>query len=447
MSTTASGGRHARTRDKRDLRSPVLVAFVAAGEFVAALAATSSVAAALALIFGVLAVTAAVLWPTLLMSAAFPASFGVHRVGPSVVDMSIADAVGFFGAVAALPSVPWRARAFRKVLGVTAGYCAVVAVAVVLHPSVAGAVEVVHRFVMVMGAVCIGAAVVHRGKVTVALRAMTVAACAVAIAAILDTLSNGLRPAYAFEMQKNASGSLLVTSLVVILFGRRHLRLPTWAFAGAVVVIMAGITATQSRGSGLALASVLLIFGVRSLWEQRNRRVWRFAPLVLLLLVAVGFAMVASFQREAAQHTGANYKFGSVGSRTITYTTVWDDVIKPQPLLGFGPKWFRQPGAPAGEPHNLILDELSSDGLVGLLAFIVLLWTCLRVCRSTSSVLGEMAWYVLVARLIADMFDLFWVAGPNTLPFLIFGLAVGAAALEENPAAAPGAARTAVPVS
>lgn len=440
MSMSTSGGRHARSSAPPDARPTVLVGFVAAFEFALAWMATSSMMMAAAVILGVLALVACVVWPTLILVSAFPATFAIKRVGPAAIDMSVADLMTFLGVLAAFPSVPWRSTAFRRVLVVALGYSAVVSISVVGNPTLSGAAEVAHRFMMTVGAVCIGAAVVHRNKVTPALRALVLAACVVAVAAIVDTLTNDLEPAYALGMQKNASGSLLVGSVLCLYFGRKYLRLPPWLTVIIGLVLLGGLTATQSRGAAVAIGAVIVIFMMRSTWARQGRRVWRLLPLVLLLGAGVGTAMVVSYQHEAAEHTGSAYKFGSVGSRKTNYETVIEEVITPSPIVGAGPKWFRQAGAPTDEPHNIVLGELASDGIIGLVALTALLWTFLSVARRAPPPLGELAFYVLLARIIADMFDIFWVAGPNTLPFLVLGLAVGASSVVEQyeaPAAVP----------
>ncbi|HET8930897.1 MAG TPA: O-antigen ligase family protein [Acidimicrobiales bacterium] len=430
MST--SGGRHARSSAPSDARPAVLVGFVAACEFALAWLATSSAMMAATVIVGVLAVISCVLWPSLILGAAFPASFATWRVGPAAIDLSIADLMTFLGVLAAFPSIPWRAKAFRQILWASLAYSLVVGVAVVGHFTVSGAIEVVHRFAMIAGTVSIGAALVHRGKVTPALRALVLVATVVSIAAIIDTLSNDLEPAYAFGLQKNSIGTLLVSSIICVYFGRSQLRWPLWLVASAGLTMAGGLAASQSRGSGLALAAVFVVFLIRNAWLRKTRRVWRLVPLVLLLAAGLGTTMVMSFQEQANERTGEEYKFSSVGTRETTYRTVWDDVITPNPIIGAGPKWFTQPGAPAGEPHNLVLDELSSDGAIGFIAFVAMLWVCLRVANRAPPPLGELAWYAIVARLTAASFDIFWVAGPNTLPFLLLGLGVGASSIEER---------------
>lgn len=432
MSMTMRGGRHARDSKPPDPRPALLVAVVAAVQFAVAWVAASSATLAVGVVAGLGALVATVLAPSAVLVSVFPGSFVIERVGPASIDLSLADALTFLGVVAALPSVPWRSKAFRAVLLATLAYSALISLSVVANPTPAGAIEVVHRFVMVVGTVCIGAAVVHRGKVTAALRLAVLAACVIAVAAIADTLGNDLQPAYPFDMQKNAAGSLLVTTLVCLYFGRKHLKLPLWLTAAAGTVILGGLASTQSRGAALGLGVVFLIFMIRSIWLRKGRLVWQLLPLVLTLGVGVGVAMVASFQHESEEHTGSAYKYGSVGSRKVNYDRVWEDVILEHPIVGAAPKWFKQPGAQAYEPHNLVLHELSSDGVVGLVGLIFLLWVCLRVAQRAPPPLGELAWYAIVARIAADLFDIYWVAGPNTLPFLLLGLAVGAAALDEE---------------
>lgn len=432
MSMVMGGGRHARSRAPRDVRGPVLATVVGAFEFVVAWVATSSIAATISISAAVLLLAACFVWPFAIMVAAFPASFATWRVGPAAIDISAADLIAFLGAVAALPFVPWHGRAFRSVLLAMAGYSAVVAVAVVAHPSSTAAIEVVHRFVMVMGAVCIGAAIVRTRHVTAALRSLVIVAAIFSVAAVVDTLSHGLRPAYAFGVQKNAAGSLLIVSFLVVFFGHGSLRWSRRATITFGTILLIGLAATQSRGAVLALVAVFAVYVARMSWHGRAAQLAKFAPVILVVGVALITAATLSFQSQRATHTGNNAKFGSIGSRETTFSVAWSKVIKPHPILGAGPKWFTRPDAPSGEPHNLLIDELSSTGAFGLAAFLLLLAAILKIVRQIDHPLADLAWYAVLARLLAAMVDVYWVAGPNTLPFLVLGLAIGADAIDRN---------------
>ncbi len=394
--------------------------------------ATSSLAAAATTLTAILLVVVCFIWPVAIMSLAFPATFVVRRVGPSVFDSSVADVVVFLAAIAALPFVPWRNRRFRDALFMTLGYGAVISLAVVNHPSLSAAIEVPHRFVMAMGAISVGAALAFLGRERGALRLLVAYAAAISVIAVIDSLSRHLGPAYPLTMQKNAGGFLLAASFLVLFLSHRRLGWPPWAVRLAGGLILIGLAATQSRGAILSLLLVFVVVALQHTWHQRLRRLRRAAPLILLAAIGLGTVGFLSFQSESALHQGSNYKFGSIGSRETTYRATFSQVIKPHPVFGAGPKWFREPDAPSVEPHNLLIDELSSVGLVGLAAFLIFLWALFRLCRRCDSPYAELAWTVLLLRVLATMVDVFWAAGPNTLPFLLIGLAIGAEARQHE---------------
>lgn len=433
MSMVMGGGRHARSRAPRNARGPLLALAIGGAEFGCSWFATASTAAAVSLSAGVLLLSTCFVWPAAMMAAAFPASFATWRVGPAVIDMSVADFIAFLAAVASLPFVPWHGKAFRTVLLATVGYCAVVSVAVVAHPSISAGVEVAHRFVMVMGAVCIGAALVRTGHVTAALRSLVVVASVFAGAAIVDTFTHEFRPAYPLGVAKNAGGVLLTLTFLVVFFAESHLcwRRRVTAPLGALVLV--GLAATQSRGAALALVITLAVYFLRTSWNGDARNLVRATPLFLLIAVGLIVMATVSLQSENSTLPGTDSKFTSLGSRQVTYQAAIDQVIRPHPIFGAGPKWFFKPGAPTGEPHNVFIDEAASTGFVGLGALLLFLWALFRVLRGGTTTLERLAWYALAARVLSAMVDIFWVAGPNTLPFLLVGLAIGAGANEVRP--------------
>ena len=90
----------------------------------------------------------------------------------------------------------------------------------------------------------------------------------------------------------------------------------------------------------------------------------------------------------------------------------------------------------------MLIDETASTGVIGLGAFLLFLWVLFRLLNGGSTVLERLAWYALAARVVAAMVDIFWVAGPNTLPFLLVGLAIGAEATEGSVVRRPALVRS-----
>jgi O-antigen ligase len=148
-----------------------------------------------------------------------------------------------------------------------------------------------------------------------------------------------------------------------------------------------------------------------------------------LSLVAIA---AVTFQQRDAKLTPDEAKFGSVETRITTYDIAWRSAIKPHPVLGAGPGWFERPGSPGGAPHDIVIGELSEVGALGLAALLWFLWRVLRTTNQVDTDISRVAWYALLARVLASTVDIFWVAGPTTLPFLLVGLAVG-----EEPAPVP----------
>jgi len=401
----------------------LVVAPVAAAQLAVAAFAASEPALALGVIAGLVVLAVALLAPLVLLVGAFPATFAYWRVGPATVDMSVADAFTFLGALAALPFVPWRSPTLRRLLVATAGYAVVLSITVLAHPATRSLVEVFHRTSMVVGALLIGAAVAQLGKVRLALQAFLFTAALISVVAALDTLAHHLQPAYPFGIQKNAAGELIVMGLVVLLAVPHRVGLGRLPTAVLSTVLLVGLAASEARGPALALVAVFALHLLRQRRRQTSSRVVRLAPLLLAAsIVLIGISIVTYRDRDLNSQT---QQFNSLNSRLDTYHYAIDEVWKPHLLDGSGLKWFFAPGSPVGAPHNLVVSELSEVGLVGLAALVVFLVVLLRSTRRSSSDLGEAAYLVVVARLLESMLGIFWTAGVGTFPFLVVGLMVG----------------------
>jgi polysaccharide biosynthesis protein PslJ len=405
------------------MRRFLVVGPVAAVQLVIATLAASEPAAALALVGSLAVLVVVLLAPVLVLIGVFPATFAYWRVGPASIDMSVTDALTILGILAALPFVPWRSPALRRILVATAAYAALLAVTVVAHPAQRSIIEVAHQTSIVAGAMLIGTAVAQLGKVRLALRTLLLTCAVISLAAALDTLAHRLQPAYPFGIQKNAAGELIVMGLVVLLTVPHRLDWSRFWIALVSITLLIGLAASESRGAALALVAVFALHLIRQGRAGAGGRMIRLAPLLMVAsIVLIAISVVTYRDRDLNPQTA---KFNSVNTRLDTYSYAIEQKWEPNLVFGAGLKWFFAPDSTYGVPHDLVIDELSEAGLVGMLGLIVLLWVIVSAMRRSASDLGEAGYLVVVARILESMVGVFWVAGPGTLPFLIVGLVIG----------------------
>lgn len=356
------------------------------------------------------------------LAVALPASFLAVRVGGSGLDLSIADAVVALLTPLALPFVDWGNRAVRRVVAVGALYLGMLVLNLVVTPTKQALFEWAHRWVLVVGAVIIGAALAATGRVALALRAMLLAALVFAIAAILFSVESGFKPAYVLGGHKNFVGPLLAMTILALLAARSAFGVSLLSAQTSVVVLALGLLATQSRAAmvGLVFASLVLLV--------RQRPGPRQLVFSVPLLIGTG---VAAFLSIRAATTGANdNQFNTVQSRLPAYERAWS-LFRDNPLFGAGIRWFKTPGAETVEPHSVFFSTLSETGLWGAAALLVLVSAgCIVVWRLRSP-MASAALAVVAFRLVEAQFSIYWVAGLATMPWLLVGMAAGMATLGE----------------
>jgi O-antigen ligase len=384
----------------------------------AAAAAANPMTAGL-LIAAFAAVTAAVVAPAVILASAFPGTFAYWRVGPAAAGMSVADALTIVGSLAALPYVPWSSRMLRKILVPFALYVGMLAITVAAHPSTRTATELGHRVLLVVGSLVIGSAIANLGRTRLALRFLFIVAGLVSVAAIVDTLSRHLAPAYPFGIQKNASGALLASCLLMAVTVGNRLELSRrWSIV-LYGLIAVGFMASQSRGTMLALLAVLLVFATR----HGRGRLKRWAPVLLVVtVVLLGVAAATYTERDLA---AKDPKFSSLNTRVDNYTYALDNQFVPHPIVGAGMKWFKISDSTGNGPHNFVIAELSETGILGLFGLLIFLGVMLNTLRKSPHAMSEAAYLVVLERILDSLLGIFWVAGTGTLPFLVVGLAVG----------------------
>jgi len=380
---------------------------------------------ALAVLAGAAALTASL--PTVLL--AFPAAFVARRFGPGALNMSIADLTLVLATVAALPFVPWRNATVWRALGAIVVYQALIALTVVAHPNQRTVFEWAHRGVILAGGLVVGAAVAHHGRTVRAVRLLCVAASVVATAAIAQSLGSGLRPAYPLALQKNFAGGLMAMTFIVVWVRPELVAVGPRALSGLRALLLGGILGTQSRGAMVGLSVALLIW---SLAEGK-----RTARVVLLIPAGLAIACLAAYSLHVDEQR-PNTDFTSRNSRRIANAAAAQQ-FQANTIFGAGLRYFREPGYRFDvrsyrtnyiEPHSVWYSTLAETGLIGLAALVLLVAMVLRALQASRGPLALLAALLLVARLVHSIWDIFWVGGIQTLPWLFVGLAAATVAVD-----------------
>lgn len=159
-----------------------------------------------------------------------------------------------------------------------------------------------------------------------------------------------------------------------------------WTGVGAVPVLLllgAGVIATQSRSGQLALGAglVAFLFARGGFWiRSRN---------VLLVLLAVGTALGLMLRfGSGVQRFETALATGKMDKRELIYPTAWE-LFQERALAGWGPIENRyeigarlpsvhltKSDSRAIDTHNLLLETLTATGLLGTIPFVLGLLLC-----------------------------------------------------------------------
>ena len=236
------------------------------------------------------------------------------------------------------------------------------------------------------------------------------------------------------DITRIGAGWLLGMAIILLLFyplvpSRRGQRM---LYISVLPLCVAGLVASAARGPLVALSIAVLIGAIT--WLRQGRLQARTA-LVLFLLFAVGIggAFLALRQANLGKYTAKATEFetlftkgsssGSAGER-LDYYRATLAAIPDHLLLGTGVgSWsrFYYGNDLRNYPHNLFLEIAYEEGLLGLSAFFIFLFSVgaaifrmLRESRSHFLALGLMVLYcVLVSLFSGDLDDnrvlFFWV--------------------------------------
>lgn len=221
-----------------------------------------------------------------------------------------------------------------------------------------------------------------------------------------------------------ASGMAAVVALLVV----RRPQLPRVGVLAVPAALLLGfaIIQTGSRG-GLACAGagiVVLLFSGRTFAARLRNG--------LLGLVAVGGLLAAAFASKTMHNRMvANQQVNYFAGRERIYPAVLD-MIREKPLTGWGPvenqyeiaARIREKHRPKRDAHNLVLELLSSTGMIGALPFLMGLLLCVDgAWRARHGALGLLPLAITVTALTGTISGT-WIA--SKILWLALGIALAA---------------------
>lgn len=367
--------------------------------------------------------------PTLVPIVCLPFLLLTARTGAGGVDLTIADALL---AAALVPSLlvllGGASRAMRQVMWLGVLYQVATLFTVIRNPYPANLVEWFHAGLLVLGAVVVGWALGRRGYAVLGLNVLVATSLLLALITMVHAAfqyAGGdfgpVEMSWPYAVQKNAIGTVFALMAVVLYVrpawaGWRR----GWALLGFWTLVAALLT-TQSRQSVIALAVAVSVLVMRRTTTHRRSK----GILLAIIPALVGVSVMVQDQIRSGN------EFNSFFQR-VTWFADSVAIWQTDPWFGVGLRWWYTDRFPeAFQPPNALMDTATAAGFVGLAAFLILLIGTWLVARRIDPAYGILAELVLLARFVQSEFDLFWVSVQVSLPFLILGICLGAAAHSE----------------
>jgi hypothetical protein len=391
---------------------------------VAALAAAAGVAVAfnatagLAIAVLVLAFGIFVADPILVVVIVLPASILVQRVGGSSTNLSVADLLVFVGAFVCLFHVEWaEARHLKRFLRGIVWYEAVLILVVVAHPFRADIVEWFHRFSYLAGSTLVGWVIAYHGRARQAIRLYLWGAGLLALVALEHAAASGFQPAQWGPYQKNAIGAIMWVAVILAHLNPPWARIPKFESRAIEVLCLFGLLASQSRQ-----AAILVVLGLGTAILLNSDVRGRSKMIIFIAVPIIGivyYSFVLALQNNP-QFNSVAIRFSQIAAAIHVWHT--------SPVLGLGMRFYNLPQyLTVTAPPNSLVDNLSSTGILGSLAFFFLVIVTLRSLSALPRAYGTLGLVVLLAHYVDGLFDTFWIGALSIAPFVIAGISLGMA--------------------
>jgi O-antigen ligase len=391
----------------------------------------TAVAPVLTLAIGVLVLLlgAMLRQPAVLPIAAMPALVIAERVGGDAVNLSLSDMALF---LAFWPAVLLAARPFsrpmRTMLWASFAYQVATIFTVVANPYAANVVEWIHAWLLVGGALVVGWAVGRAGLARLAIGllvgACTVIALLALIAGLMQLAQGTLTPVYLtwpVGMHKNFIGNALAFAALTVYVRPRWLRWNDKVCRLLLALLILGVAVSQARQAIVGLAVAIVVAALR-----RDPERHRSSRLILLVTtVGLASALVAAWSQLQSDN-----QFNSAYQR-LSWLEQSVDLWRESPWFGVGLRWwYTDRFAERFQPPNAEMEVLTSAGVIGLAAFVLMFGVMLTTLWRLDRRYGTLAFAIVLMRLVQGQFDLFWVAVQTSVPFVVAGICLGALARE-----------------
>lgn len=231
-----------------------------------------------------------------------------------------------------------------------------------------------------------------------------------------------------FGQNPNLSAMILAAGIVTLVGLRRSRSLPlrilVWPIAAliALAIIQGG-----SRGGLLCVLVGLAVFAFEGTDAQRRLR---HAVVALLAVACLGWgALHSSMMRERLTQSES----GDLSGRGDIYALLWD-MTREHPFFGWGlvgnqfelGRRLNDPRYVSRDAHNLLLDLVTSAGVIGATPFLFGLGLCIRgAWRARAGPLGVVPLAMLAAVLTGTLSGT-WIASKILWLALAVALAAGA---------------------
>ena len=348
---------------------------------------------------------------------------GFGGSGLSASDVALAAA---FGTALLLGNRPYS-RPLRAMLILNLVYQFATLFTVIINPYEANTIEWFHAWLLISGALVVGWSVARAGYARSGLNLMVGAAMVIAV----GTFGTGLLqyaggnfgevyPAWPFPMHKNFAGTVMAFMALTVFVNpdwvgwKRSVRTSVfWVLLGAIVM-------TQSRQAIIGLVVAIIFVVLRRGVHGRSR----FA--LLLIIPAVWLIVTTVIDQVESQN-----KFNSLYQRIDWVREVYV-LWKQSPIFGHGLRYWYTDVVSRFQPPQAELEVAASTGVVGLIGFAAMWIGFFVVLWRVDPRFGTLAIAVIGSRIIQAQFDLFWVAGQVSIPFVIAGICLGAQSLDAD---------------